>query len=483
MRLEDIEQEFPKMPEDIRMMIEKEVEKQVKTTPIHTQRRTKRTARRALIAALVAAMTLGTTVFAGVMYRMYSESLGKYGVETKMEASQEGGKTDAAQAIEISPVKMELGYLPQGMVETEEGKYSYEDNLSKGGISIILYRMDTGDSAFKMQDYNVLSSEDIKVNGHDGVYLKMQNLLDDVAFDQRIYVAYTDVHYLVQMYVASDVTKEEAIKIAEGITLTPVEEQEASVALDWSSYLESEEGNTYIEETAFTENNTRSADELNQHMHAIGESFSVENNDSDSYKGLMANVADVQVSDNVSILPESMVDEELKKETDSSGKLLPATINYIKNGDGVDSIAEIVSSEEKAQKLVYVTTEFTNTGESELLEVLFNNNLVIIQEHGGKMTIRNPYDGEVPKEGDAWNHAENTGLSRIQEMQYYDVRGGERGNNYVESIKPGETVTVHTAYVVLEENLDDMYLNLDNYGGCYEFSDTSLAMGYVDIRQ
>lgn len=483
MRLEDMKQEFPKMPEDMRTMIEKEVAKQIKSTPIHTQRRTKRTARRALIAALVAAMTLGTTVFAGVMYRMYSKSVGKYGVETKTEAAQKNDDTDAVQTVEISPVKMELGYLPEGMVETEEGKYSYEDNLYEGGISIILYRMDTGDDAFKMQDYNVLSSEDIKVNGRDGVYLEMQSLSDDISFNQRIYVAYTDIHYLVQMYVASDVTKEDAIKIAEGITLTPADEKDASSAWDWSSFSAPEEENAQSEETAFAANNTISAEEMKQHTHAIGESFSVEDNYFDPYKGLMAKVADVQVSDKINILPESMVDEDLKKETDATGNLLPATINYIRSGDGIDSIAEIVSSEEKAQKIVYVTTEFTNTGDGELLEVMFNNNLVIMQEEGGKMTIRNPYDSEVPGAGDAWDYVENTGLSMMQEMQYYDVHGGERRNNYIESIKPGETVTVHTAYVVLEENLSDMYLNLDNSGGCLEFSDTSLAIGYVDIRQ
>ena len=68
-------------------------------------------------------------------------------------------------------------------------------------------------------------------------------------------------------------------------------------------------------------------------------------------------------------------------------------------------------------------------------------------------------------------------------MIYYDVHGGERGNNYIECIPSGETVTVHMAWIVTEEELSMLYLNLDPSGGSYEFSESALKTGYVDIRQ
>ena len=68
-------------------------------------------------------------------------------------------------------------------------------------------------------------------------------------------------------------------------------------------------------------------------------------------------------------------------------------------------------------------------------------------------------------------------------MLYYDVRGGERNNNYIARMQPGEIVTIHMAWVVMEEELDTLYLNLDPSGGSYEFTDSSLQMGYVDIRR
>ena len=95
---------------------------------------------------------------------------------------------------------MKLSYLPDGMTETEEGKYSYEQTPGQGGISIVFYQMDTGDEAFWMQDHYVTESENIQVGNHDGVYEKMQNIVgDDSAFDQMIYVTYPEYHYVMQM--------------------------------------------------------------------------------------------------------------------------------------------------------------------------------------------------------------------------------------------------------------------------------------------
>ena len=58
---------------------------------------------------------------------------------------------------------MKLSYLPDGMKETEEGKYSYEQTPGQGGISIVFYQMDTGDESFGMQDDYVTESENIRL--------------------------------------------------------------------------------------------------------------------------------------------------------------------------------------------------------------------------------------------------------------------------------------------------------------------------------
>ncbi len=42
------------------------------------------------------------------------------------------------------------------------------------------------------------------------------------------------------------------------------------------------------------------------------------------------------------------------------------------------------------------------------------------------------------------------------EVGAYDVRGGERGSNYIDTLKPGETVTVHEAFAVPADKLGEL---------------------------
>ncbi len=107
MNIENMEQEFPKMPQSMRDMIEKEVEKQVKVTP----QRGYFSLKKAVVASLAATFVLGTTIFAGTkLYRMSSSPQGNYGMTTKIE------KTDATENTEkIDPapqLAMKLSYLP-----------------------------------------------------------------------------------------------------------------------------------------------------------------------------------------------------------------------------------------------------------------------------------------------------------------------------------------------------------------------------------
>lgn len=477
MRLDDLKYEFPKMPEEMKEMIEREVEKQVKTEYPQFKKR-KKLAGRTIAASVAAVMILGTTVYAGVRaYRLSQKPVGKYGVEVKI-SKEDSGKDDLNAPMDIPNVKLNVGYLPERMVKTEEGKYSYEDNLYKGGISILLYKMDTGDETFEMQQEDVSLSEDFTVNGYEGVYLESPDLYEaETSFHKRIYVAYTDLHYVMEMYAASDVSKEEAVKIAEGIQLVKTDEKENEAvvsACSWSEYQEQKALDSENEPEDFAVQSTV-AEEKMENTHTVGESFLA------AQEGLSLKVKEVQVSDDISLLNSEFVDEELRGQTDENGRLLPADIQYIKEGS-TESLSEVVKSRQVPQKLVYVTVEYTNVGEKEISDVLFFGTLERITKKDGKMYLSNGISYEEPEEGDTWTVASNRGLSSFFDMYYYDVFGGERHNNYIESIKPGETVAVHMGWIVTEEELGNLYLSLDTHGGL-EFSDSALALGYVDLRQ
>lgn len=490
MRLEDMKQEFPKMPDEMRAMIEKEVAKQTRVTETARfaenaqRRRNRRMAKRTLAASVAAALMLGTTVFAGALYQMHNERVGNYGVHTTVEGSTEQEST--VGTVEIPKVTMELGYLPEGMVEVEKQKYSYEDSPYQGGVSLCFYEMDTGVGDFEMLTENVTEMEECQIGGRDAVYLLLNNPMEDEkAFNQRIYVMYADVHYMMEMFVGADVSKEEAFKIAESIRLLPAEEgaesEDVIHGASWSDYALSRTENVEsIEEpvTAVTK-------EEMKNTHKIGESFGLTGYVSDmpTEDEWKVCVQKVEVLDDVDVLDLSLMGEDFKEslqnETDADGKLLPTERQYVKYGDGVDSVTEVVNTESVEQKLVYVTVDYTNAGNEELTDVLFWGSLMKMQEDGDKMHL---YSWKQPEDG-AWDAITYAGNAAFREMWYYDVHGGERGNNYISSIQPGETVTVHMAWLVPADELDLLYLNLDTMGGVYEFSESALEIGYVDIRQ
>lgn len=519
MQLEDMKTEFPVMPSDMRAMVTREVEKQIAMTDGRKEHvRGGGRARRYLIVALAAAMAMGMTAFAGSLYRMRAERSGKYGVDISVEGSgaeADRAETDAAgqsgsgqdnagnqgggelsvprEPIVIEPVKVTATYLPDGMIPIEDdyGKYCYADAMYQGGVSVCLYRMDTGMEAFTMQFTNVAVKEELSINGGDGVYLKFSDIYEDeIVFDQRIYVMYPDQHYVLEMYAGSNVTKEEAVAIAEGIRLTPATEEECAryaSTLNWSDYLLS------LEEREAVESEQDLGDEVSEvskdrmsHTHAVGENFVLKSDEGgrDADEGYAVRVAQVQVFDNINVLDLNNLDaderEEILRETDAQGNLLPGTMNYIKYGDGVDTVTEIAFSEQVPQKLVYITVEYTNTGDTPLKDVLFYGNLLTLEEDGGRFRIR---EGRTPAAGEDWDAAVMKGIAGVRYLYYYDVHGGERGNNYISDIEPGGTVTLHLGWIVPEEELKYLYLNLDPMGGEYCFTEEALETGYVDIRQ
>ena len=57
------------------------------------------------------------------------------------------------------------------------------------------------------------------------------------------------------------------------------------------------------------------------------------------------------------------------------------------------------------------------------------------------------------------------------------------GDNYISSLNPSESIQVNMAWIVNENDLDNMYLNLNGDGAAFEFSESMLSVGVVDIRQ
>ena len=73
------------------------------------------------------------------------------------------------------------------------------------------------------------------------------------------------------------------------------------------------------------------------------------------------------------------------------------------------------------------------------------------------------------------------GLSIDGGMQYYDSQS-DIGKNYISSLAAGESTKVNVAWIVNEEDLGRMYLEVSGYGATLNETDAELAQ-LVDVRQ
>ncbi len=487
MQLKDRKDEFPKMPMEIRTMIEKEVEKQMHNNVVVPIKRKTFPKRKVIVAILAASLTLGTTVFAAVQYyKMTVEKIGEYGAETRIDLIEEGiernevvieNETDMLSpvekaVVEVPEVVCEVGYVPEGMVQFEEQKYRDErGHYVNNGFSFVFYAMDLGDDAFEMFDEDIAYQEELVIGGREVIYLEKVAAENGMNPFKKMYVFYPEVHYVMELFIDSGTPKEEAVKFVEGITLRLATEADdkKSIVKDWtwSRYIESI---TEVYEPVDTTDDYRMLKkdfvtrEIGETVHA---------------GDLTACVEKVEVFDDINVLSPEYMDRDMllyMKVIDKEGNLLEGEKTYYKRGNGVDTVDELLKTESVPLKLVYVTVAYTNNGNEDLEEAIFNGALLKVVEEGEELVIwdKKQNDENIERGYTEWFDGE---------MFYYDVHGGERNNNYIPSIKAGETVKVHMGFIVEEEVLPMMYLNLDNYSSQLQFSETALEIGYIDIRQ
>lgn len=483
MRLEDMKKDIPETPEFIHHMIQNEVDKQLQNTKVvemKTRRVKKWAGVRAAAIAVVCVLSMPTVAYAGVkLYHMYMEKQGSFSVATGIKADDSTGKMNLPEKIHEIDITAE--YIPEGMAWIDESHLEYPEHDRTGGFSFEPVLLDDDDLNKVMQDKNVVDSEERIFGNYEGVYLKYHDLAEDGSFNQRIYLLCPEVYRVIAIYIGDDIAKEDAVKVVENLVITENDTMIATAGMNtWSEWVSPEETSGEAEVTSIAD------DKLP--MHQIGEEFemSASGESSDgkeigSHK-ISVRVDAVQVEDNLQLLGQNDVPKEWMRAVGADGKIGNNTLSYIKSGDGVDTVDEVVKTESVKQKLVYVTATYTNQSEEEINHMLYLGTLVRMNHEAGMYHIYYPTEPE--QFGDDYDYVIGDGAAHTGEMTYYSV-SEEYGNggNYIPSLKAGESIQVNMAWIVNENDLDKMYLDFNTAGGPYEFSDAMLKTGLVNICQ
>ena len=493
MRLEDLKDQYPKTPDFISEMIEKEVEKQMYTQKAARRSRKKKkvwTLGRIVAAAAAACMLIGTGAYAAVSayrnYHMKMEQQGSYSVVTGVMADTESQTTETLTD-RIADVKIETSYIPEGMEWKDERHLDYIHTDNKGGFTIDSVLIGDGNLEEGMTDTSVEESEQTTFGEHEGVYLKYYTVQTDTHFNQRIYLLCPEEGRIVTMYIGSDVSKEEAYKVAEGIQLVETGEMVSTENMwDWNTFIQSEKG-IPEEETGVglpVYGTIVPADRL--HICSMGEEIyrdsalteDAEGNQTEDDK-VSVRVDSVQVADDFSLLEEAYIPDDWKDRLDENGTLKENEASYIKYGDGVDTLDQVVRTESFPAKLVCATLTFTNHSDQELENIHYYIRMSLLDqtEEGYQETDYMNQSGE-DYDDVQWDG----GLSIDGGMWYYESQN-DIGKNYISGLAAGESTQVKVAWIMNEEDLGRMYLEVSGYGVNLNYPGNEGLAQLVDVRQ
>lgn len=466
MNREEMKREFPAMPEDIRAMVENEVKKQVNAPTRPDCRPVRKIALIAVAAVflMTSALAVGTAVL-----HFRANPVGEYGLAVGIETGEQDGAIGPACSLSA----VEATWLPEGMelAPYETLKWHYTDE-SEGAISIWPMVLDGEIGEFDIAMGGVIDQENLDLNGNAAIYIRQQG--DHYA--QSIYILFEEEGYALDI-MADEIDKETLIRFAEGLRLDLQDEpgeEGIIVGCTWSERMGA--GVAESEERVEPEECYElSREEMEKILHKEGERFPVYlAGGIPNLESLEVKVLSVEKAKNLDGLDARWIPERWPEYLDENGVLADDTIEYYVRGDGINSLDEMVHSETVGQVVLLVDVEYTNITQRTLKEICFNAELMRLTETENGYTFH--------------NRANSMGYDYYNETmaggKYYEHSDIGNGGNFIPELAAGESKTLRFAWVVNEDELDTLFLNLNTVNTSNRtFSDYDRQVGYVDIRQ
>ena len=481
-KINEMKSECLQMPDYIRDMIEETVKQQLKKKQHHGKKMWR-------VAAAILAFACvggGTTLAATQLYKMHLEQQGKYGSTLIYGEATNTDATDTdAEVNQNALYTLDVSYVPEGMtVDGLDDIYADGNNYVKkvlvykkdtpymGGVSFTFLKMPM-DQQVSFDQMHVISTKELDIDGRQAIVIERQ-VLESARrqIQYELYVTYEN-NYLLGMFVYDDTELDTAIDIVKGLKLTATDDPEAKrriVAEEYSEpvvYVEDETENQGDKLNRFTEISKESMENL----HQVGDSFNV------PQSSLTAKVSKVELLDSPDAINAAYALDPVK--TDDEGKLLNNVIAYKKCGNGIDQLDEVVETKEVKEKILYIEVEYTNTSDQQTGDTMFQCSLLWAKENGDGYETVDVY-AKDDVDYDSY-YGQNYQISDVP-LYYYNGKSVEEKNHLIR-VQPGETRTVTLAFLVTEDELPYLYLDLFSGNSDFtQFRQSALLYGYVDIR-
>ena len=343
-----------------------------------------------------------------------------------------------------------FSFLPEGLVYNDYGPYEgkYKNDLG-GGMTQVNYKVpQTGihEKLTYSADFKQIELDDrtIMVNYRQGYDPESA---DPSNFGREIWVAFTNEGYAVQLFVTDDISEEDVLSIAEGITLTPADSETAQF---WENRC-AVNYNNLAHGCLYHLGVDADLDQID--FYHVGDTFRNELfKEYDCEYGYCDITLDnAYITDNFDglnlrydpdRLPEDFVGED--------GKLLPVQRDWLTFGNGRDSLDEVIHTETVEKRLLVLELTYTNITDIES-DICVNPDLYTRIDGIFYPTEIVPYE-------DADEIKDTPRLSYDRGMMFsFWCDSNNSKNNLI--LQPGESAHVELIFSIDADNVGNLYLS------------------------
>lgn len=460
---------------------QQEILQQAQRKSIRVTSRSKRRIGIAAIAVAVAA-AIPTSVYAANLVRSTTrvERSGQYAADLVVQPQTEQSTTDSTQQLgaqpleDMGPVKINLSYIPDSFVKGEQGKLTYfnPETPYQGGISVFLWKLEGDDSEFRMAMRSAVDSEELHFNDNVGLYMQRNTVAknDSIQMDKDALLHIGNSQYVVEVFGGEDLSKEEMLKVVEGISLTPV--ADASQADPADVYQAPQEEVRADAGVAESEKLRFDKDDITG-VYQIGDTHQeqvVQFESGGPDLPVDVTISNIRIQDNFDGLDSGEINgpSDYASYLDADGNLVPNVRTYYEPGDGVNTVDTAIGTKEFQQKIIVADITYTNHTDQVADSICVCPSLFFLQE-----------DKDSYVEYDGLNETNTLYTDSCLYLQgdffYYNMGSGNYTveKNNINHLQPGESATVQLAFAVNADSLPYAMLYFYWDGGA----------GLVDISQ
>lgn len=251
---------------------------------------------------------------------------------------------------------VQYAWLPEGTIVLDNEKNTYE--TPSGGVLEAAYYRITDDTAFNETMSGIVSYSDVSDESKTAYIFNSPDLIEEIEdvnnFNKTAWIKFKGINFFVQLYATNDISEADLKNIISSMTLIPSKDEKAypwinSEKTSDNSKVSAESYHSEILKNCISIDDITFTDIGKTISHTVdGQNIDVTIDNAwiqDDFKGITTDYCGMY--------------KDYSPFIDEDGKIYQ-TYCWIKNGDGKDTIDELIEKEKASMKLIVLELTYTN---------------------------------------------------------------------------------------------------------------------------